>query len=70
MQKVEENTILDLPPSKPKNLKVGPSANMHPFLNWDGNSEPDINNYNIYKKSSSTAAWEYLGSTTDTTMKT
>lgn len=53
-------------PSKPQNLKVGPSANSHPLLTWDSNIEPDISIYKIYKKVTAEWGWQYLATTTST----
>jgi len=60
------NDPLASPPSKPQNLKVGPSANSHPLLTWDSNIEPDISIYKIYKKVTAEWGWQYLATTTST----
>jgi len=51
-------------PSKPQNLQVGPSANNHPLLTWNSNSEPDLSSYKIYKKVTAEWGWQYLATTT------
>jgi len=57
-------TSADASPSKPQNLKVGPSANSHPLLTWDSNIEPDTSGYKIYKKVTAEWGWQYLATTT------
>ncbi len=58
-------------PSKPQNLEVEPSANLHPYLTWDANQEPDVisgGKYNIYKKKyfgGGVWQWNYLAQTTN-----
>lgn len=36
-------------PSKPQDLRVGPSSNNHPLLTWAANIEPDMVSYRIYR---------------------
>jgi M6 family metalloprotease-like protein len=56
-------------PSKPQNLEVEPSANLHPYLTWDANQEPDVisgGNYRIEKYSTYEVGWFTLNTTSNT----
>ncbi len=52
---VGENSILNLPPSKPQNLKLNIESISKVRLNWEPNIEPDMQNggYNIYRSDNS-----------------
>lgn len=52
---------LNLPPSKPQNLKVTASSTNHPQLTWEANLEPDKSYYKVYKYSYSELGWQFLG---------
>ena len=52
---------LNLPPSKPQNLKVSASSTNHPVLTWEANIEPDKSYYKIYKYSYYELGWQYIG---------
>ncbi len=48
-------------PSKPQNLQVEPDGNLHPYLSWNSNMEPDQSNYKIYRYFTYENGWEYIG---------
>jgi len=52
---------LNLPPSKPQNLKVTASSTNHPELTWEANIEPDKSYYKVYKYSYSELGWQFIG---------
>jgi M6 family metalloprotease-like protein len=47
-------------PSKPQNLTVTVSANLHPYLSWAANTEPDLNGYVVDKYVTFPPGWQYL----------
>jgi M6 family metalloprotease-like protein len=47
-------------PSKPQNLTVTVSANLHPYLSWTANQEPDLNGYVVDKYVTFPPGWQYL----------
>src|SRR5690606_12507553 len=47
-------------PSKPQNLRVTTSVNLHPYLTWDANTQPDLTGYNVYKYNPTTQSWQLL----------
>ncbi len=51
-------------PSQPTNFS-GTTQNNHPELSWNANSEPDIDNYEIWKKEN-TGSYSLYATTTDT----
>lgn len=53
----------DVAPAPPQNLTVSKSANNHPLLSWNSNTEPDKNYYIIYK---STGGWHQVAQTNST----
>lgn len=53
-------------PSKPQDLRVGPSTNNHPLLTWAANLETDLVNYKIFKKVTAELGWQYLATTSST----
>ncbi len=71
--KIQENTNLkfrqyDALPLAPQNLSVTKSANNHPILRWSANIEPDINNYQVWKKGGDEGGdWHIKATTTNTT---
>lgn len=52
-------------PAIPQNLSVT-SYNGHPKLQWNTNTESDLEKYVIYKKESEEAGYQYCGETTST----
>jgi hypothetical protein len=52
----------DAKPLAPQNLTVYKSEDNHPYLSWDKNNEPDLDEYHIYKF---VVDWNYLTSTDD-----
>ncbi|MGK9370189.1 hypothetical protein ACSSWA_14925, partial [Melioribacter sp. Ez-97] len=48
-------------PSKPQNLQVS-SNGTHPVITWDENSEPDISNYEVWRKENS-GNWTLIATT-------
>ena len=52
-------------PSKPQNLTVTVSANLHPYLSWTANTEPDIYRYIVEKYISQDQPWFLLTQTTN-----
>ncbi len=55
-------------PLAPQNLSVTKSANNHPLLSWTKNNEPDMNNYQIWKKGGDEGGdWHLKATTTNTT---
>ncbi|MCP5064343.1 MAG: T9SS type A sorting domain-containing protein [Ignavibacteriae bacterium] len=40
----------ETPPAAPTNLQISESQDEHPVLNWTANTEPDLEEYNIYRK--------------------
>jgi len=61
-----QNAILQAP-SKPQNLKIAQSTNLHPLLTWEANLESDITIYKVYKYITYEAGWQYLATTTSPT---
>lgn len=51
-------------PSKPQNLKIVQSSNLHPLLTWEANLESDITSYKVYKYITYESGWQYLTTTT------
>ncbi|MBK7104439.1 MAG: T9SS type A sorting domain-containing protein [Ignavibacteriae bacterium] len=60
------NYIDNTPPAVPTNLQVSETQDEHPKLTWNANTEPDINNYRVYRKRNS-EAWVLTGTTSSTT---
>jgi hypothetical protein len=54
------------PPDAPQNLTVTESQDEHPLLSWDSNSEPDLDEYKIYRQKDY-EGWNMIGTTTNTT---
>ncbi len=52
-------------PATPQNLAVTESQDEHPLLSWDANSEPDLDEYKIYRQKDS-QGWYMIGTTTNT----
>ena len=56
------------PPAAPTNLQITESQNEHPLLSWTANTEPDIDEYNVYRKGGYPFVdWTAIGTTTSTT---
>jgi hypothetical protein len=57
----------DQTPLEPQNLTVIESENNHPLLSWNANQEPDLYNYQVWKKGGDEGGdWHLKESTTDT----
>ena len=57
----------DAAPLAPQNLTVSQSGNNHPLLNWSANQEPDMNNYQVWKKGGDEGGGWHLKYTTSNT---
>jgi len=58
----------DTPPAAPTNLQISESQAEHPVLNWTANTEPDIEDYNVYRKGGYPFIdWAVIGTTTSNT---
>lgn len=65
-QYVESGTLTDVPPAKPQNLTVGLNpGDSHVKLQWDANTEPDLNSYVISRKVNR-GGWDVVATTTNT----
>ena len=53
-------------PDSPENLAVTESQDEHTLLSWDANSEPDLDEYKIYRQKNY-EGWNMIGTTTNTT---
>ncbi len=57
-------------PEPPQGLVITESQDEHPVLNWSANGEPDLKEYNIYRKGGYPFVdWTVIGTTTSTTYK-
>ncbi|MCE1189377.1 MAG: T9SS type A sorting domain-containing protein [Ignavibacteria bacterium] len=53
-------------PSIPQGITISSSAQNHPVITWQANTEPNLSSYKIYKKRSSGSDWVLCASTTST----
>lgn len=60
------NSSINLPPSKPQHLLVEPSVNLHPYLTWAANIEPDFSYYLVQKYVTVDQGWQTIAQTTNT----
>jgi M6 family metalloprotease-like protein len=64
---IDASSVLSAPPSKPQNLKISQSTNLHPLLTWEANLETDVTGYKVYKYITYELGWQYLTTTTSPT---
>lgn len=63
---MNEQDVISLSPSSPQNIVISKSTGNHPLITIYFNGESDITSFNLYKKTTEEAGWQFLAGASDT----